>query len=70
MIKPQYEAAKSFCVGLAPVKVGDYWGYINTDGKVCIDCTFEDCIPFSENGVTAVKEKDSWSYIKLLLYEN
>jgi WG containing repeat len=36
VIKPQFEAVGEFSEGLAPVMIGDKWGYINRKGKVLI----------------------------------
>lgn len=70
VIQPQYEAAKSFCINLAPVCIDGRWGYINNDGQEAIACQFDECMPFNSNGVTAVKEGEYWNYIKLLIYCN
>lgn len=68
VIEPQYEAAKSFNIGLGAVCRDGLWGYINTSNVMRIECQYEDCLPFSGNGITAIKEKDTWRYIKLLSY--
>lgn len=68
VIEPQYEAAKSFNIGLGAVCQDGLWGYINTSNVMRIECQYEDCLPFSGNGVTAVRERDAWTYIKLLSY--
>ena len=68
VIEPQYEAAKSFNMGLGAVCRGGLWGYINTGNVIRMEYQFEDCLPFSSNGVTAVRENDTWRYIKLLPY--
>jgi hypothetical protein len=41
VIKPQFDAGSIFVNGLAPVKVGDRCGYINTTGKMVIEARFE-----------------------------
>lgn len=68
IIDPQYENAKSFDIGLGAVCQDGLWGYININNEVRIDFQYEDCIPFSDNGVTAIFENESWTYIKLLPY--
>lgn len=68
VIEPSYTDARSFNIGLAPVKIDDMWGYINTSGKVCIENIFEDAMPWSTNGIAAVKANGSWNYIGLRLY--
>ena len=68
VIEPQYASANSFNVGLGGVCIDGLWGYINTSGVVRIKCQFEDCLPFSTNGIAAVKENGIWKYVKLLAY--
>lgn len=69
IIEPQYEAAKSFNIGLAAVCKDGLWGYIDSNGNLRIDYQFLNCLPFSTNGVTAVCNDDNvWTYIKLLPY--
>lgn len=68
VIEPQYEAAKSFNIGLGAVCQDGLWGYINTSNVIRMEYQFEDCLSFSGNGITAVKEKGTWRYIKLLSY--
>lgn len=68
VIKPQYTEAKSFSNGLAPVSTNGMWGYINSDNVYRIESKFTDCLPFSTNGIAAVKENEVWNYIKLLAY--
>src|SRR5260221_960928 len=36
IIQPHFVAALSFSDGLAPVRIGETWGYINATGKVVI----------------------------------
>ena len=69
-IEPQYDAAKSFNIGLGAICVDGKWGYINSNGTVRIQCQFEDCLPFADNGIAAVKENGIWSYVQLLSYSN
>ena len=67
---PAVERAEIFEDGLAAVKVGDKFGYIDRSGKNVIPCTFDVVTPFSE-GYAAVANfvsiKDSlilkWNYI-------
>ncbi len=67
-IEPKYDEANSFCCGLAPVKKNGSWGYIGNSEEFRIDPIFEDCLPFSANGITAVSENGVWNYIRLLSY--
>lgn len=69
-IEPEYDNAKSYSIGLAPIYVNGLWGYQDSNGVVRIAPQFDDCMPFSENGIAAVCNDDVWSYIKLLPYEN
>lgn len=69
VIDPQYENAKSFSNGLAPVYEDGSWGYINSSNIYRISRQFYDCLPFSENGIAAVREAEKWSYIKLLSFD-
>ena len=48
VIQPQFEQAASFSEGLAQVKIGDQWGYINKTGKLVIQPQFEQAESFSE----------------------
>ena len=41
------------------------WGYISESGKMVIDADYDGAISFSENGVSAVKNDDSWRFIQL-----
>lgn len=54
-IKPQYDDAKGFSEGLAAVKLGDKWGYIDETGQVVIDFLYDDAHAFSED--KAIVEK-------------
>ncbi len=68
VIEPEYDAAKSFNIGLGAVCKDGVWGYISEDNIYRIPATFSDCRPFSGNGIAAVQESGSWSYIKLYAY--
>lgn len=68
VIKPTYENAKSFNLGLGAVLVDGVWKYISTNGTVRIDSEFEDCLPFAANGIAAVKVDGRWQYQQLLPY--
>jgi hypothetical protein len=47
---------------LAPVRIGDKWGYIDRTGKFVIKPRFDDAGWFHE-GLAAVKIGDKWGYI-------
>ena len=68
VMEPQFEDASSFSIGLAGVCKDGLWGYINKSGTVMIAHQFEDCLPFTSNGITAVKENEIWKYVQLLPY--
>ena len=70
VIKPQYEDAKSFSMGLAPVKIEDRWGYINTSGELVIETKYFDAGVFSSDGSAAVKNSYAWNFIVLCEYNN
>ena len=55
VIKPQYEAAKSFSNGMAAVKNGDNWGFINEDNELVLEGRFTDAGYMNEAGVCAVR---------------
>ncbi len=48
--------------GLAPVKVGERWGYINRTGKVVIPPRFRLAGPFAE-GLAAIEVDGKYGYI-------
>jgi len=48
VIPPQFEQADSFSEGLARVKIGDKWGYIDNKGKYVIQPQLDEAQPFSE----------------------
>lgn len=68
VIEPQFEYAKNFDDGLAPVckkENGVYkWAYINKDGKNITDYIFDEVTSFTDDGYAAVKVDDKWGYIK------
>lgn len=54
--------ASFFSEGLAPVKQGSKWSYIDTAGKIVIETQFDAAGKFSE-GLAAVKVDKKWGYI-------
>jgi uncharacterized lipoprotein YddW (UPF0748 family) len=48
VIQPQFEQADEFSEGLARVKTGDKWGYIDTKGKFAIQPQLDEANSFSE----------------------
>ena len=57
-----YEEAQPFSEGLAAVKSGGRWGYIDKDGNEVIRCVLGYAYPFS-NGLARVGEQEKWGFI-------
>jgi hypothetical protein len=73
VIKPQYDDAKNFHSGLAPVNIGakrtfpgyldgGVWGYIDTQGKIIVSFSLEDADEFFE-GLAKVEDKRGTRFI-------
>ncbi len=58
VIPPQFDQADSFSEGLARVKIGNKWGYIDKKGKLVIQPQFDEAASFSE-GLALVKNYQS-----------
>lgn len=57
-IPPKFDYASSFSEGLAIVRVGNKYGYINPDGKLVIPLTdYDNVYPFSEGYARVLKGK-------------
>lgn len=54
VIQPQFDAAESFSEGMAQVKIGNKWGYIDKTGKLVIPPQFDEAKAFSA-GLALVK---------------
>ncbi|WP_153730413.1 WG repeat-containing protein [Sporosarcina obsidiansis] len=68
IIAPKYDMARDFSEGLAAVKVGEKWGYIDTKGNTVIDFQYDDAYTFSEGKAlvkTAEKDPDGGTYTYL-----
>jgi len=63
VIEPQFDDAWDFSEGLAQVKKGDKWGYINKEGIFIVEPQFEEGGYFSE-GFALIKKDNKWGYIK------
>ncbi|NMG10890.1 WG repeat-containing protein [Brasilonema sp. UFV-L1] len=75
--KPQFEYAKEFSEGFAPVKVNGKWGFINLKGQISIspeyDTVGESSSPYSDDydwssssfseGLAGVKLNGKWGFI-------
>ncbi|MDR3614348.1 MAG: WG repeat-containing protein [Candidatus Obscuribacterales bacterium] len=58
----QYFAARHFSEGLAAVRTGLKWGFIDQAGTLVISANFDDARSFS-NGLAAVLVGDRWGFI-------
>ncbi|HMO23938.1 MAG TPA: WG repeat-containing protein, partial [Candidatus Melainabacteria bacterium] len=56
-----FHLARPFSEGLAPVLIGEEWGYIDREGTVKIGASFKLARDFHE-GLAAVKIKNDWGY--------
>lgn len=61
-VKPKYQEAGPFMEGLAPVKLGGKYGYIDKDGKCVIPYKYESAGVFSE-GLARVSMNGKYGYI-------
>lgn len=59
VISPEFEDAKNFCNGLAPIKENGLWGYVDTDGNIVIEAKFLDASEFYSDGYAYVKNVDN-----------
>jgi len=57
-----HEAGGQFHEGLAAIKQGGKWGYIDKSGKMVIAPQFNEALRFSE-GLASVKSGDKWGFI-------
>jgi hypothetical protein len=62
VINPQFDHASTFSDGLAAVRAGDKYGYINKDGKYEINTQFEFAGDFY-SGIALVRAADKWGFI-------
>ncbi len=66
VINPQFEGAGPFSDGLAAVRIGGKWGYIDQTGRYVINPQFDDAESFSD-GLAVVRIGDDttgkWGYI-------
>lgn len=62
IIRPQFEAARSFSESLAAVCLNGRWGFINRDGYVVASCQYDEVKDFTEERA-AVKNDGMWGYI-------
>lgn len=67
-IEPEYEKAKSFCIGYAPVYVDGMWGCIDMDNIMVISPEFEDIQPFNDKGFAIAQMDSSYKYLNVNIY--
>lgn len=48
VLEARFDAAKDFAEGLAPVRKGGKWGFVDKSGRVVIEPRFDDAWPFSD----------------------
>jgi len=58
-----FDNAGLFREGLAPIQVGDLWGYMNSSGEVVIEPQFEEAYFFSD-GLGLIKLEGRYGYIQ------
>lgn len=68
-IKPQYEAAGRFVEGLAPVKQGGKWGFIDEAGKLVIPLRYAGVLAHRDGFLLHLEDGKSQSYKLPELYE-
>lgn len=62
IINFQYDYARDFGEGLAPVLKTGKWGYINVDNEVIIPFQYDNALSLHD-GVMAVKKDEKWGFI-------
>ena len=62
MIQPSFEIAIDFAGGLAPVKIGNKFGYSDPTGSIAIAPRFNGALSFSEE-LAQVSLSEGWRYI-------
>ena len=60
-IEPKYEDAKAFSQGLAPVKIGDKWGFVDQNGTEIIEPTFNFAGTISEEGTVFIQNEAGYA---------
>jgi WG containing repeat len=58
----RFEAAGSFAEGVAPVRVGGHWGYLEKNGNLAIPPQFDTAESFSD-GLALVSKDDQFGYV-------
>src|SRR5699024_7624590 len=67
VIEPQFDHARHFAEGLAPVQVGAQWRFIDKTGQTVLEGDWYDARPFAEGFAAVDTDSDTfagkWSYI-------
>lgn len=63
VVLPMYDMVERFRLGLAPVKDGENWYYIDTDGKVALPGPYQRAFEFQAEGVAVVKQNNAYRLI-------
>jgi len=63
VIPAKYDRAKRFACGMAPVKVGEQWHYIDENGDTVLTGPYQAAFRFLPEGVTSVKIDDKYTLI-------
>lgn len=63
VIEPKYEELQDFKLGLAAVRQGEKWGFINTKNEVVIPIIYDSLLDFEESGLANVRQGEKWGWI-------
>jgi tetratricopeptide (TPR) repeat protein len=67
-IKPKFENATSFSIGLGGIQQDGLWGFVDLNGNSIIEPQFTQVKPFSKSGIAPVREGGIWHFIQLYEY--
>lgn len=66
----KYDEIESFSLGLYAAEENGKWGYKEPSGEFVIEPQYDECRPFTENGVARVRIADTWQYITVKGFQN